>query len=72
MVLIFVRSFGFFFDTAYLTKGLYLYSDDKNDMVKDIIGENYAQIELTIASKQTNPELIRQDIPSKQMSDILL
>lgn len=44
MVLIFVRSFGFlfFFDTAYLTKGLYLYSDGKNDMVKDIIGENYA------------------------------
>lgn len=42
MVLIFVRSFGFFFDTAYLTKGLYLYSDSKNDMVKDIIGENYA------------------------------
>lgn len=32
----------FFFDTAYLTKGLYLYSDGKNDMVKDIIGENYA------------------------------
>lgn len=43
MVLIFVRSFGFiFFDTACLTKGLYLYSDGKNDMVKDIIGENYA------------------------------
>lgn len=43
MVLIFVRSFGFFFfDTAYLTKGLYLYSDGKHDMVKDIIGENYA------------------------------
>lgn len=43
MVLIFLRSYGFFFlDTAYLTKGLYLYSDGKNDMVKDIIGENYA------------------------------
>lgn len=38
-------------------------------MVKDIIGENYAQIELTMASKQTNK---KKDIPSKQMSDILL
>lgn len=67
MVLIFVRSFGFFFfDTAYLTKGLYLYSDGKNDMVKDIIGENYVQIELIPNSFD------RQDIPSKQMSDILL
>lgn len=43
MVLIFVRSFRFFsLDTAYLINGLYLYSDGKNDMVKDIIGENYA------------------------------
>lgn len=44
MVLIFVRSFGFIFflDTVYLTKGLYFYSDGKNNMVKDIIGENYA------------------------------
>lgn len=48
----------FFFDTAYLTKGLYLYSDGKNDMVKDIIGENYAYIELTMASKQTNKKKI--------------
>lgn len=33
MVLIFVRSFGFFFlDTVYLTKGLYFYSDGKNNM----------------------------------------
>lgn len=43
MVLIFVRSFGFvFLDTVYLTKGLYFYSDGKNNMLKDIIGENYA------------------------------
>lgn len=42
MVLIFVRLFGFFFfDIVYLIKGLYLYFDGKNDMVKDIIGENY-------------------------------
>lgn len=42
MVLIFVRLFGFFFlDIVYLINGLYLYFDGKNDMVKDIIGENY-------------------------------